>query len=97
METLEMGLSKFKMSFKVLDASPALLSWDEKFARDDEDRFIRVVDKIVKYALRKGDTSRKFTYESAVGNARLYIKFVDSDRIWFHELLKKYLAETVAV
>jgi hypothetical protein len=94
METLEMGLSKFKLSFKLSEVSPALLSWDEKFARDDEDRFFKVVDKIVKYALRKGDSSRKFSYESAVGNLRLYIKLVDNDRIWFHDLLKRYLAET---
>ena len=94
METLEMGLAKFRMSFKPLEASPTVLFWDEKFARDDEDRFFKVVDKMVKYALRKGDASRKFTYESAVGNLRLYIKLVDNDRVWFHNLLKKYQDET---
>lgn len=95
METLDMGLSKFKLSFAVSETSPMILGWDEKFAREDEARFFKVVDKMVKYALRKGDVSRKFTYESAVGNIRLYIKLVDNDRIWFHDLLKRYQEEIV--
>ncbi|WP_423344396.1 hypothetical protein [Larkinella sp. VNQ87] len=71
-----------------------MVYWNETFATEDKARFMRVVENVVRFALREGvempfDRFSLFTHK---GDFDLYFRTAKAYNVWFYETLCGYLA-----